>query len=90
MVRLAKSVTDMGIVLALDLCRIATNTGECWRGVNAEARGVGNYIAAMGRACDSKKKVSVENFDAAPIRRAVDRHDSRSDCRSPRSNHATR
>jgi len=36
MIRLAKSVTDMGIVLALDLFRIATNTAECWRGVNAE------------------------------------------------------
>jgi hypothetical protein len=28
MIRLAKSVSDVGIVLALDLCRIATNTGE--------------------------------------------------------------
>ena len=28
MIRLAKFVTDMEIVLALDLCRIATNTGE--------------------------------------------------------------
>jgi hypothetical protein len=28
MIRLAKFVTDMEIVLALDLCGIATNTGE--------------------------------------------------------------
>jgi len=28
MVRLAKSVTDMGILLALELFRIAINTGE--------------------------------------------------------------
>jgi len=37
-IRLAKSVTDMEITLALDLCRIATNTGETQRGVNAEVR----------------------------------------------------
>jgi len=30
----------MEIMLVLDLCRIATNTGEWRRRVNAEARGV--------------------------------------------------
>jgi hypothetical protein len=48
MIRLAKSVTDVGIVLALELCRIATNTGECWRGVNAEVREVGDCYDCHG------------------------------------------
>jgi len=39
-IRVAGFVTGMKITRVLDLCRIATNTGEWPRRVNAEVRGV--------------------------------------------------
>src|SRR5580658_262445 len=35
-IRRGRFVTDMETTLKVDLCRIATNTGECERGVNAD------------------------------------------------------
>jgi hypothetical protein len=64
-VGLAKFVTDMEIEQALDLCRIATNTGESQRGVNAE-------IAMGRRDGDSIQENLCEEFDAAVDCRAVD------------------
>src|ERR1700693_2607337 len=57
--------------------------------LNAAVQGVRDGIAAMGRFCDSKKKVSVENFDGAGDRCAIRDRRARGDSRSPRTNHAS-
>ena len=81
-VGLAKFVTVVEIVSALDLCAIATNTGETRRSVNAEVcAGVRDGIAAMERIGEPKQKVSVESIDLARDRRSVDRYNARGCCR---------
>jgi hypothetical protein len=55
--RFGKFVTEMEITLKLDLRRIATNTGECERGVNADVQGRCSAIGARYRGGEKIQKM---------------------------------